>query len=434
MNIVDIITKKRDGKELNKEEINYFVESVTDDTIADYQISALLMAIYLNGMNERELAQLTAAMANSGDKIEFDFHPIVDKHSSGGVGDKISLIISPMVASAGLPIAKLSGRGLGYSGGTIDKLESIPGFRTNLSTEEFEKCVKKSGISIIGQSKSIAPADKKMYALRDVTGTVDSIPLIASSIMSKKLADGSDKILLDVKCGSGAFMKDINQAKELAETMVSIGENNGKQTVAIISNMDEPLGKNVGNALEVIEAVNVLNNKADERLYELALEIASEMLILGDIAETEEEAKELIEENVRNGKALGKLREMVINQGGDVSYIDDPTKFEKTKNKLEILAEKDGFVSSINTENIGRASGVIGGGRITTEDVIDPRVGLIIDKKVGDEVKKGDRLLTIYYNDDKNISTAEKLCKDAYEIGNTFDKKAIVLDKVKYGK
>ncbi len=432
MNIVNIIEKKRDKNELNQEEIEFFIKGVTNDTIPDYQISALLMAIYLNGMTEKELAVLTNEMAKSGDHMKFDIYPVVDKHSSGGVGDKISLIISPMVASCGLPIAKLSGRGLGYSGGTVDKLESIPGYRTDLSPEEFSKNVKEIGIALIGQSKSIAPADKKMYALRDVTGTVSSIPLIAASIMSKKLADGSDKIVLDVKCGSGAFMKTLDDAKKLAEAMVSIGEHNGKETIGIISNMDEPLGRNVGNALEVIEAVEFLNGNHEERLYDLSLELASEMLILGEKAKNVDEAKKMLVENLENGKALEKFRQLVIAQGGDVSYIDDLSKFQKTEYKKELFAEKDGYISSVNTENIGRASGILGGGRMTAKDEIDPRVGIIINKRVGDKVEKGELILTLYFNDESKIDSAYELCEKAYIIGNESKKKDIILGKVKY--
>lgn len=432
LNIIDIISKKRDKKELNMDEISFFIDSVIDNSIEDYQISALLMAIYINGMTEIEMANLTKKMADSGEKIQFDFHPIVDKHSSGGIGDKVSLIISPMVSSCGLKIAKLSGRALGYSGGTIDKLESIPGFRTDLSSEEFKENVKKIGLAITGQTMNIAPADKKLYALRDVTGTVDSIPLIASSIMSKKLADGSDKIVLDVKCGSGAFMKRLEDAEKLARAMISIGENNGKETIAVISNMDEPLGYSVGNQLEVIEAINFLNGNYDKKLYDLCMELASEMLVLSGFKGSLEEGKRLLKENLDNKKALEKFREMVIYQGGDVTYIDNLDKFKDSKYSFNVLANDSGFVEKINSEDIGRILVLIGGGRIKKEDKIDPQVGIIVNKKIGDRVNKGDILYIIKYNDKKKLDNIKGMLDGIYKISDKYRTSNIILRKLRY--
>lgn len=418
MNIVDIILKKRDGQVLNAEEIHFFVDGVKNKTIPDYQISALLMAIYFSGMDAEEVATLTREMAYSGDRLSFPSlrHPIVDKHSSGGVGDKTSLVIAPIVAACGLPIAKLSGRGLGFTGGTIDKLESIPGFRTEIREEEFAEFVGRDGIAIIGQSADIAPVDKVLYALRDVTGTVDSLPLIAASIMSKKLADGSDAIVLDVKYGSGAFMKTPEDAIALAKVMVGIGEDNGKKTIALVTDMRQPLGCAVGNAVEVKEALETLRGGGPDDFRAECLALASAMLIAGERAASEKEAHELIREAIASGKALAKFVAMVKNQGGDTAYVEDPSLFPQAKYSMEGKADKDGIISAINAEKIGHSSLQLGAGRRRTEDAIDPAVGLYIKKKVGDAVKKGDVLFTVEANDEERGREAVKMAESAYSI------------------
>lgn len=417
MSIVDIIIKKRNGEALTCEEIHYFVQSVKDKKIENYQISALLMAIYFRGMNEEEIAVLTKEMAISGDTLEFPSikEPIVDKHSSGGVGDKTSLVIAPIVAACGLPIAKLSGRGLGFTGGTIDKLESIPGFKTEISEKDFVKFVERDGISIIGQSADIAPVDKILYALRDVTGTVDSIPLIAASIMSKKLADGSDAIVLDVKYGSGAFMKTPEEAINLAKVMVSIGENNGKSTIAIVTNMDQPLGSAVGNSLEVIEAIEALSGKGPRDFLIECEALSENMLIAGNKASNLDEAKVKIREAIESGKALEKFKAMVRNQGGDSSYVDDVDKFPKARLAIDKIADKECYVSAINAEEIGKSSLLLGAGRVKITDEIDFSVGLKILKKVGDHVLSGEPIFTVYANDELKAEEAINKAYAAYE-------------------
>lgn len=418
MNIVDIILKKRDGQALTDEEIHYFVDGVKTKTLPDYQISALLMTIYFSGMNGREVASLTREMALSGDCLSFPAlrHPIVDKHSSGGVGDKTTLVIAPVVAACGLPIAKLSGRGLGFTGGTIDKLESIPGFRTEISEEEFTQFVSQDGIAIIGQSADIAPVDKVLYALRDVTGTVDSLPLIAASIMSKKLEDGSDAIVLDVKFGSGAFMKTPEEAIELAEMMVGIGEENGKKTIALVTDMTQPLGCAVGNAMEVKEALDTLRGEGPADFRAECYALAEAMLMAGECAKNEEEAQRLVHDAITSGKALAKMKAMVKNQGGDVTYIEDPSRFPKAQYSLAGRAQQDGVVSAINAETIGKSSLLLGAGRRRTEDRIDPAVGLYVHKKVGDPVKKGEALFTVEANDESRGAEAVALAKSAYTL------------------
>lgn len=417
MSIVDIIIKKRNGEALTCEEIHYFVQSVKDKKIENYQISALLMAIYFRGMNEEEIAVLTKEMAISGDTLEFPSikEPIVDKHSSGGVGDKTSLVIAPIVAACGLPIAKLSGRGLGFTGGTIDKLESIPGFKTEISEKDFVKFVERDGISIIGQSADIAPVDKILYALRDVTGTVDSIPLIAASIMSKKLADGSDAIVLDVKYGSGAFMKTPEEAINLAKAMVSIGENNGKSTIALVTNMDQPLGSAVGNSLEVIEAIEALSGKGPRDFLIECEALSENMLIAGNKASNLDEAKVKIKEAIESGKALEKFKAMVRNQGGDSSYVDDVDKFPKARLAIDKIADKECYVSAINAEEIGKSSLLLGAGRVKITDEIDFSVGLKILKKVGDHVLSGEPIFTVYANDELKAEEAINKAYAAYE-------------------
>lgn len=419
MSIVDIIIKKRDKQELTEEEIRYFIRGMVNGEVEDYQTSALLMAIFLNGMTDKELSVLTLEMAKSGEIHSFDFgEKIVDKHSSGGVGDKTTLVISPIVSALGLPIAKLSGRGLGFTGGTIDKLESIPGFRTELSTEEFEECVRKDGIALVGQSADVAPADKIMYALRDVTGTVDSIVLIASSIMSKKLADGSDAIVLDVKTGSGAFMKTVEEAKELARTMVAIGENNGKKTIALVTNMNQPLGVAVGNTLEVLEAIETLNGGGPEDFVEECIELSVQMLLAGEKFKDPKEAREAVIRVLNNKEALEKFIKMVENQGGDPDYIRHPEKFERAKYTGEFKAERKGYVAAMDTEGIGKISLELGAGRKKTSDKIDHAVGLEVFKKIADPVEEGDVLMRIHANSEEDLKQALESAKEIYRFSD----------------
>ena len=397
MRMYDLIMKKRNGGALDEAEINYMITEYVAGNIPDYQMSAFLMAVYYKGMTEEETAAMTLAVAHSGGMV--DLSGIegmkVDKHSTGGVGDKTSLVIGPIVASCGAKVAKMSGRGLGHTGGTVDKMESIPGMRTSLTQEEFFEVVNKTGLSIIGQSGNLAPADKKLYALRDVTATVDSIPLIAVSIMSKKLAAGNDSILLDVKTGSGAFMKTVEDSIALAEEMVKIGENAGRRTAALITNMDIPLGNNIGNSLEVIEAVNTLKGQGPEDFTEVCLNLAANMLYLAGVGELDicmEKAKAAI----ADGSALNRLAAMVEAQGGDASYILDTEKFEKASYSYDVCAEKDGYIVSMNTESCGIASSMLGAGRITIDSEIDYSAGIVIRKKVGAQVVKGEVLATMY--------------------------------------
>ena len=431
MRMSDIIEKKRDKIELQNEEIDFFVKGYTDGTIPDYQAAAFLMAIYLNGMTESETAHLTKAMAETGDTMDLSMiqGPIVDKHSSGGVGDKTTLVVGPMVAACGLPVAKMSGRGLGFGGGTVDKLESIPGFRTTITAAEFEKFVNEDGISIMGQGGNIAPADKKIYALRDVTSTVGSIPLIASSIMSKKLADGSDAIVLDVKVGSGAFMKTVEEGICLAKEMVKIGENNGKKTIAAVTNMDEPLGVAVGNANEVQEAIESLHGRGPQDFMEECYAIAALMLLAGEKASTQEEALKMLKKTIEDGSAYEKFRKFIVNQGGDGEVIDHPERLPKASFCLHGKAEMDGYVTKIDAEQIGRSTMIIGAGRNTKEDEIDHAVGAMIRKKVGDPVKKGDILFEIQTNNEELGCDAVRMALSAYTIGekSEIDKKPMVI-------
>lgn len=425
MNIQEIIAKKRDKKELTKEEITFFVNEYTKGNIADYQASALIMAIYLNGMSKEETLNLTTAMANSGDILDLSsLGIVVDKHSTGGVGDKVTLILMPVIASLGVPVAKMSGRGLGYTGGTIDKLESIPGYMVNIPEEEFIQNVKKIGISLIGQTMNLAPADKKIYALRDATSTTESIPLISSSIMSKKIAAGANKIVLDVTYGSGAFMKTKEKAKELADEMVEIGKLAGRETVAILTPMEEPLGRNIGNTLEVIEAVEALKGNMQDDVKEVVLELGSNMLKLAGKENDLEENKRKILENIQNGKALEKFKELVQNQGGDISYIEDTDKFEKAKYILPVILDKrieetkkqEVIVKQLKAEEIGKLSVFLGGGRIRKEDKIDPAVGIILNKKVGDKVEKEDIVAYIHANDKDKAEEAVRRLKEIYVV------------------
>ena len=411
MRMVDIIEKKRDGQELTTAEINFFIEGYTKGEIPDYQASALAMAIYFQDMNDRERADLTRAMVESGDTI--DLSAIdgvkVDKHSTGGVGDTTTLVLAPLVASLGVPVAKMSGRGLGHTGGTIDKLESIAGFHVELTREQFIDLVNRDKVAVIGQSGNLTPADKKLYALRDVTGTVNSIPLIASSIMSKKIAAGADAIVLDVKTGDGAFMKTQKDAEELAHAMVRIGNHVGRKTIAIISDMSQPLGFAIGNALEVKEAIETLQGKGPKDLTELVLTLGSQMVILAGKAKTTEEAKEMLLDAIHSGKALAKFKDFLTNQGGDASIVDDLTKLPQAKYKIELPAKQSGYISRMVADEIGVASMILGAGRATKEDVIDLAVGLVLHKKVGDKVEEGESILTIYSNRENVEDVKQKL-------------------------
>lgn len=417
MRMYDIILKKRQKEELTTEEINFFIENYTNGNIPDYQASALLMAIFLNDMNIRETTDLTLAMAHSGDMV--DLSSIegvkVDKHSTGGVGDKTTLVIAPIVASLGVKVAKMSGRGLGHTGGTVDKMESIPGMRTSFTMEEFFAIVNKIGIAVIGQSGNLAPADKKIYALRDVTATVDKTPLIASSIMSKKLAAGSDAIVLDVKCGSGAFIKNLDDAIKLAQVMVNIAENANRRCIALITDMDTPLGKNVGNALEIIEAVEVLKGQGPEDLKHECITLASEMLYISGKADYET-CKKMVEQSLRDGSALEKFAQMVEMQSGDKEYIYNTDLFEKAKFEHCVKAQKTGYISGMNSEKCGVASLVLGAGRKTMDTELDYSAGLRIEAKIGDFVKEGDTLVVLYTNNQEAIAEAEKIYQSAITI------------------
>ncbi len=404
MRIYDIILKKRNGGVLTKEEIEFFVKGYTLGEIPDYQASALMMAIFFKGMTDEETANLTDAMAVSGDTVDLslfkDFS--CDKHSTGGVGDKTSLIVAPIVASLGGYVTKMSGRGLGHTGGTVDKLESIPGYKTELSQEEFLNTVRKTGMAIIGQTGNLAPCDKKLYALRDVTATVDSIPLITSSIMSKKLAAGSKNIVLDVKCGSGAFMKTPENAQKLAQNMVEIGKRCGRNMAALITDMNTPLGNNIGNALEIIEAVDVLKNNKDCDLKEVSVSLSANIVSLMRKISVEE-AEKLVRDAISSGKAFEKMKEWVETQGGDISYLEDTQKFPKAKYAFNVLAPQNGYISLMNAEKIGTFACILGAGREKKDDKIDFSAGIILNKKTGDYVEKGEILCTLFTNDQKNF-------------------------------
>lgn len=417
MRMVDIIVKKRDRFELSKEEIEFFVQGYTRDAIPDYQASALAMAILFNGMTSRETVDLTLAMAHSGEVLDVSsVVPIrVDKHSTGGVGDKTSLVVAPTVAACGLPVGKMSGRGLGFSGGTLDKLESIPGFRSKLTTEEFMHQLQSIGIVLAGQSADLAPADGKLYALRDVTGTVQSIPLIASSIMSKKIAAGAHAILLDVKVGSGAFMTDLEGAKRLAELMVEIGEMVGRKTIAILSDMNQPLGKAVGNILETLEALDTLHGHGPEDFREHCLTVAGYMLRLGGMVTDENTGKEMAEDTLVSGKSLLKFRELVAAQGGDITFIDEPAKFAKARWISEIKSPHSGYLSAINACEVGETAVMLGGGREEKGDSIDYTVGVVVEHKVGDWVDSGDLLFTVHANDEQKLKQAVDRILKAHE-------------------
>lgn len=419
MRMVDLIEKKRDGKTLTKDEIDFIINGYTAKEIPDYQMSALLMAIFYQDMTDEEISNLTLAMANSGEII--DLSSIegvkVDKHSTGGVGDTTTLVLAPLVASVGVPVAKMSGRGLGFTGGTLDKFESIPGFRIELSDQEFIDIVNKSKVAVIGQSGNLAPADKLLYALRDVTGTVDSIPLIASSIMSKKIAAGADAIVLDVTTGEGAFMKNLEDAKRLAQTMVRIGKLAGRQTMAVISDMSEPLGEAIGNSLEIVEAIDTLKGEGPEDLTEMCYVLGSQMVVLAGKAETLDDARQLLKEALDSGKALEKFREMIEDQGGDSSVVDHPEKLLTARYESELPAKTSGYVTKLVANEIGIAAMLLGAGRKTKEDAIDHAVGIKLHKRVGEKVEAGESLLTIYANTEE-IQEVEKLLYENIEIGD----------------
>lgn len=420
MRMYDIIKKKRDGGELTQQEIDFFIKGYVDGSIPDYQASALCMAIFYSGMNERETADLTLAMAHSGDTVDLSrFGRLTaDKHSTGGVGDKTTLIVAPIVASLGCIMAKMSGRGLGHTGGTIDKLESIEGFNTALSPEAFFSQVEKTGLAVVGQTGNLTPADKKLYALRDVTATVDSIPLIASSIMSKKLAAGAHTIILDVKCGSGAFMKTPDDAEALAREMVKIGNNCGRNTAAVITNMDRPLGNNIGNSLEVIEAIEVLKGNGPEDLKAVCLALATQIVALSK-GLSEADARQLAEDALCSGKALSKFKEWISSQGGNSDWIDNPELFPKAQYSYDIKATANGYISEMDAEAIGTASVILGAGRETANDTIDMSAGIILNKKTGDKVAEGETLATLHSNNKSSFKGAEAKFLKAVKIADT---------------
>lgn len=419
MRAVDLIQKKRDGGELSPKELKFLIEGYSRGEVPDYQMSAFAMAVFFKGMTASETAALTMAMAGSGDQVDLTLiHGVkVDKHSTGGVGDKTTLIIGPLVAAVGVPVAKMSGRGLGHTGGTIDKLESIAGFHTELTREAFLKQVNDIGLSVIGQSGDLAPADKKLYALRDVTGTVESIPLIASSVMSKKIAAGADAIVLDVKTGSGAFMKTVQDAEELAQAMVSIGKSVGRNTAAVISDMDQPLGYAIGNALEVSEALDTLRGQGPEDLTELCLTLGAHMVVLGGKANTFDEARAMLRNQLNNGEALAKFKAFIEAQGGDGSIVEQPDKLPRAPYTVEVLADEEGFVGAIQAEQLGLAAMLLGAGRATKDAVIDYAVGLTLRKKVGDPVKAGNTLAILHVRDKNEAAeqVAERV-RSAYAI------------------
>ncbi|NOU64482.1 pyrimidine-nucleoside phosphorylase [Paenibacillus sp. LMG 31461] len=420
MRMVDLIHKKRVGEALSEQEITFIINEYTAGSIPDYQMSAFLMATFLNGMTDEETSFLTLAMAGSGEMI--DLSAIagvkVDKHSTGGVGDKVSLIVGPVVASLGIPVAKMSGRGLGHTGGTLDKLESIPGFQIELSKEAFIEAVNTNKIAIVGQSGNLAPADKKIYALRDVTATVDSIPLIASSIMSKKIASGAEAIVLDVKIGSGAFMKTVEDARVLARTMVDIGTRLNRKTIAMITDMDQPLGREIGNANEIRESIDVLRGTGDKELTEVAISVAAYMAVLGKVFTSFEEAQEAVRDIISKGKALDTFKRFIASQGGDSRVVDQPELLPTAAYHIEVTAQQDGFINEIQAENIGIAAMVLGAGRAKKEDLIDYAVGLTLNKKIGDAIQIGESICTIHANR-LDVAEVEAMILDAYKITST---------------
>ncbi|MBQ2916965.1 MAG: thymidine phosphorylase [Clostridia bacterium] len=433
MNIQEIIGKKRDGLVLNKEEISYFVSEYTNGNITDYQAAALVMAIYINGMNKEETTTLALEMSKSGDVLDLSeiSENVIDKHSTGGVGDKITLVLMPIIASLGIPVAKMSGRGLGFTGGTVDKLESIPGYRTELNINEFIENVKNTGISVIGQTANLTPADKKLYALRDTINCVGSMPLIASSIMSKKIAAGANKIVLDVTVGSGAFMKNKEDAITLSNIMKDIGELADRETVCVLTNMNEPVGNAVGNTLEIIETVECLKGNIPEDIKEIITTIGSYIIKLSGKSEDLEENKKIILENIQNGKAYNKFLELVKSQNGNIEYIENTEKFEKAKYIIPVVADQDGYVEELNAEKVGLISVSLGAGRVKKEDDIDKAVGIILNKKIADEVKVGDVLGFIHANDEQKAKEAVEQLKNTYKISEMkVEKEKIILGVV----
>ncbi len=432
MRMIDIIEKKRDGNSLTKEEIDFAIQGYTKGEIPDYQMSALAMAIFYQNMTPEERVHLTMAMVESGDQIDLsDIDGIkVDKHSTGGVGDTTTLILAPLVASIGVPVAKMSGRGLGHTGGTIDKLESIKGFQVEIDSKTFNELVNKNKIAVVGQSGNLTPADKKLYGLRDVTATVDSIPLIASSIMSKKIASGADAIVLDVKTGSGAFMKDLDSAKELAKAMVQIGNGAGRKTIAVISDMNQPLGFAIGNALEVREAIDTLKGEGPKDLEELCLTLGSRMVYLGGKAETVEEAREKLVDAIESGKAIETFKTFVAAQGGDPTIIDQPEKLPTAAHTFAVEAKQDGYISEIIANEIGIAASLLGAGRVTKESQIDLAVGLVLNKKIGDQVRKGDSLVTIHSNREDVAEVMGKIYESYSISSEPVDSNPLVYDVI----
>lgn len=431
--MTDLIQKKRDGGKLDVSEIKEMIMLYTAGDIPDYQMSAMMMAIFYQGLDDEETLALTLAMRDSGDTLDLSAIKGIkaDKHSTGGVGDKTSIALAPLVSSVGVKVAKMSGRGLGHTGGTIDKLESFPGFNISLSEEQFISQVNETGMAIMGQTKTLAPADKKLYALRDVTATVEQLSLIASSIMSKKLACGADAIVLDVKCGSGAFMKDIDHARALAGEMVKIGKGAGKNMRALITDMDEPLGFAVGNILEVKEAIDTLRGKGPEDFTDLCLLLGSRMVLLSGLASDEKEAEDMLKASIADGRALDQLARFVKAQGGDDSYVYDPSKFENAAFTKVLTADKDGFVESIICDEAGLASMMLGGGREKKDDVIDLSVGIVFEKKKGDAVKRGDSIAVMHYNDETKIDAAFERLSNAVKIGEKDPgRKKILLDEI----
>lgn len=432
MRAVDLILKKREGQALTKAEIEYLIEGYVNETIPDYQISSLLMAICFQGLNDEEQVNLTMAMLESGEKIDLsEIDGIcVDKHSTGGVGDKTTLVVAPLLAATGLKLAKMSGRGLGHTGGTIDKLEAIPGFRTSLSSEEFFRQVREISLAVVGQTANIAPADKKLYALRDVTGTVESVGLIAASIMSKKLASGASNILLDVKVGDGAFMKDLSSARTLAQAMVRIGNNSGRKTVALLTDMEQPLGHAVGNALEVIEAIETLKGKGPKDFWNLCREIVSELLLMTGKEESLDTAREKIDAVIKNGAALNSLKAMITYQGGDVRVIDDYSLFPTAKEIIPITSKQEGYVQKVHALAIGKAAMLLGAGRRTKNDKIDLAVGVRVMVKVGDYVKPGQVLAYVHTNGLNTLEAAREVEKTFVIVQERITANKIVLDRV----
>lgn len=418
MTIIDIIEKKRDKQKLTKEEIEYFVKQYTNGEVTDYQAAALIMAIYINGMDMEETTNLTLAMASSGEKLDLSdiSKTVVDKHSTGGVGDKITIILMPIIASLGIPVAKMSGRGLGFTGGTVDKLESIPGYNTSIDIDKFKENVKQIGISIIGQTLNLAPADKKIYALRDTIACIENMPLIASSIMSKKIAAGADKIVLEVTTGKGAFMKTKSDAIKLAETMRDIGKLAGRETICVLTNMNQPIGKAVGNTLEIIETIESLKGNMEDDVKEFVTTLGAYIIKLSGKNNDISENREMILENIKNGKAYDKFIELVKMQGGDTTYIENIEKFQKAKYIIPVISNKTGFVSELNALSIGKISVELGAGRVKKEDDIDKSVGIILNKKIADKVKAGEILAYVHANNEEKGTKAVNDILNAYEI------------------